>query len=98
MISRIRFLITAGFLCHLLLAPPLVTSQLPSSATAQMAQKKETPAANSPCAEQAAQVQDKNIPTICAIEQEKTGDVYQLHGAAEIHYGTYILRADEVSY
>src|SRR5512141_1063040 len=27
--SRLRFLITAAFLCHLLLSPGLVTSQLP---------------------------------------------------------------------
>jgi LPS-assembly protein len=34
MISRIRFLITAALLCHVLLAPPLVTSQLHSPASA----------------------------------------------------------------
>src|SRR5271170_8023611 len=34
MTSRTRFLITAAFVCHLLLAPSLVTSQLRSPATA----------------------------------------------------------------
>ena len=32
------------------------------------------------------------------LEQEKDGAVYNLRGAAEIHYGTYILYADEVTY
>jgi LPS-assembly protein len=36
--------------------------------------------------------------TISAITQEKTGSIYKLHGKAEIHYGVYILRADEVAY
>ena len=30
--------------------------------------------------------------------RKKTGDVYKLHGNAEIHYRTYVLRADEVTY
>jgi LPS-assembly protein len=36
--------------------------------------------------------------TICAIQQEKDGDIYKLRGEAEIHYGSYVLRADEVTY
>jgi LPS-assembly protein len=36
--------------------------------------------------------------TICADQQEKDGDIYKLHGNVEIHYRTYILRADEVTY
>jgi LPS-assembly protein len=35
---------------------------------------------------------------ICASQQEKIGDVYKLLGNAEIHYRTYILRADELTY
>jgi LPS-assembly protein len=35
---------------------------------------------------------------LCAVSQEKTGDVYKLHGDVEIHYRTYVLRADEVTY
>src|SRR5579863_1030923 len=98
MTPRNRFLITAAFLCHLLLAPPLVTSQLRSAAiSADAAQKAATPASNTPCAKQA-EAQPKNLPTICAIQQEMIGSVYKLHGNAEIHYGTYILRADEVTY
>jgi LPS-assembly protein len=98
MTPRIRFLITAAFLCHLLLAPPLVTSQL-LAAPASDPQKKTAaaPDLNTPCAKQA-EAQDKNLPTICAIQQEMIGSMYKLHGNAEIHYGTYIVRADEVTY
>jgi LPS-assembly protein len=42
------------------------------------------------------QLKDGTI--ICADQQEKDGDVYKLHGNAEIHYRTYIVRADEVTY
>jgi LPS-assembly protein len=101
---RTRFLITALFLCHQLPAFALVTSQLlsensgQSAAPAQSApQNTENSAASSPCARQAAG-EDANETTICAIEQEKDGDIYKLHGAAEIHYRNYILRADDVVY
>ena len=98
MTPRNRFLITAAFLCHLLLAPPLVTSQLRSAGTnGDAAQKADTPDSNTPCAKQA-EAQPKNLPTICAIQQEMIDSIYKLHGNAEIHYGTYILRADEVTY
>ncbi len=85
MSSRTRFLITATFVCHLILAVPLVTSQLLSPNTAQ-----ELPNTHPP-------VHEEDV-TITALQQEKQGTLYQLHGNAEIHYGTYILRADEVSY
>ena len=39
-----------------------------------------------------------NCPTICAIQQEREGDVYKLHGAAEIYYETYVLKADEATF
>src|ERR1700722_3945684 len=44
----------------------------------------------------ATQLKDGTI--ICAIEQEKDGDIYKLHHDAEIHYRSYILRADEMTY
>ncbi|MGH9500839.1 MAG: LPS-assembly protein LptD [Terriglobales bacterium] len=86
MSSRTRFLITATFVCHLLLVPPLVTSQLraPSPATDDLP--------NTPSS-----LHDEDV-TITALRQEKQGAIYELHGNAAIHYGTYILRADEVSY
>jgi LPS-assembly protein len=87
--SRNRFLITAAFGCHLILAPPLVTSQLrPASAASNPSQ--ELP--NSPSA---LQYQDVNWS---AVTQEKDGDTYKLHGKVEIHYGSEILYADEVTY
>jgi LPS-assembly protein len=107
MTLRTRFLITALFLCHQLPAVALVTSQLLSEnssqdaapATKKSAQQTEpsTQAAATPCASQAA-TQDSDSTTICALQQEKAGDIYKLHGDAEIHYRTYVLRADEVTY
>lgn len=110
MTLRTRFLITGLFLCHQLLTPRLVTSQLLTQIpaqnggfTAQVSSEKQDssekhePAADTPCAARAAtQLNDGTI--ICANAQEKVGDVYKLHGNAEIHYRTYILRADEVTY
>jgi LPS-assembly protein len=105
MTLRNRFLITAALLCHLLLAPPLVTSQLPAdsaSATARagaLAKKSATPPPT-PCALAAAAQKEKeeDVNTICAIQQEEKGSVYKLHGAVEIYYGSYVLRADEATY
>jgi LPS-assembly protein len=82
MTSRTRFLITAAFVCHLLLAPSLVTSQLLSPAT-----QPDAPSA----------LNDEEV-TIRALEQEKDGPVFKLRGQVEIHYGTYVLYADEVIY
>src|ERR1700756_738810 len=105
MTLRTRFLITALLLCHQLLASALVTRQLLSAsddASAPSEQKKPpttTPAedASAACAQRAAtQLKDGTI--ICAIQQEKVGDVYKLHGEAEIHYQTYVLHADEATY
>jgi LPS-assembly protein len=111
MMRRNRFLITAIFLCHQLLACGLVTSQLLGQATAQTAagatpkaeQEKApqaatpTPTLESICAKRAAtRLTDGTI--ICAVTQEKVGDIYQLHVDTEIHYQDYILKADEATY
>jgi LPS-assembly protein len=83
MTSRIRILITAMFVCHLLLSPSIVTSQLlfaenqPSTGTTSL------------------QYQDV---TWSAISQELDGPTVKLHEKAEIHYGTYILYGDEITY
>jgi LPS-assembly protein len=103
MTLRTRLLITALLLCHQLLAPGLVTSQL----HAQSEQDSTTPSQEkrdsaieqtaAPCQNRAAtQLNDGTL--ICAIQQEKAGDVYKLRGEAEIHYRGYVLRADEVTY
>ena len=103
MTLRTRFLITALFLCHHLLAPALVTSQLLSDSNTTDSSAPQEKAGQTPsgvqnlCSTRAAQ-QDSDSTTICALQQEKIGDVYKLHGDVEIHYRTYILRADEVTY
>ena len=103
MTLRTRFLITALFLCHQLLASSLVTRQLPSesdsqeNSAAQNSQVGTELPLNTACSAQAA-AQDSDSATICADKQEKTGSTYKLQGKAEIHYRTYILRADELTY
>lgn len=89
MTARTRFLITAAFVCHLLLAPSLVTSQLLSPA-GQPVESAAVPVAQST-------LKEEDV-TIRALEQEKQGSLFKLRGHAEIRYGTYILYADQVDY
>lgn len=89
MTSRTRFLITAAFVCHLLLAPSLVTSQL-LSPPSQPATPQILP--NAPSV-----LKDEDV-TIRALEQEKDGPIFKLRGQTEVHYGTYILYADQADY
>jgi LPS-assembly protein len=103
MTLRNRFLITAVGLCHLLLVPPIVTSQLPpveaGATRAGAPAEKSVTAQATPCALAAAAQKEKgDVHTICAIEQEEEGSAYKLHGAVEIYYGSYVLRADEATY
>jgi len=104
MTLRTRFLITALFLCHQHLAQGLVTRQLLSDSaetasqpSQKASQKSSTATDATPCSAQSA-TQDEDSTTICALQQEKDGDLYKLHGNAEIHYRNYVLRADEVTY
>jgi LPS-assembly protein len=87
MTSRTRFLITAALVCHLLLAPSVVTSQLLSAPEPPNAQTSSAPST----------VREQDV-TIRALQQEKDGAVFKLRGQAEIHYGAYILYADSVDY
>jgi LPS-assembly protein len=99
MTPRTRFLITVWFVCHYLPAPAIVTRQLLSDSAARPAAIAPTAgaAAGVPCGQRAAtRLNDGTI--LCAVEQEKIGEVYKLHGAAEIHYRDYILQADEATY
>jgi LPS-assembly protein len=85
MTSRIRLLITAAVLCHQLLAPRLVTSQLlPVS----------WPQQNPP----PAPAKNSEPVRISAIHQEKDGEVYKLQGSVKIDYGVYTVYADQVTY
>jgi LPS-assembly protein len=81
-----RLVITATLLCHLLLAPALVTSQL-------------RPAADSTQALPNAPSRKPGVPvTIEAIEQEKDGAIYKLRGKVKVDYGTYTIHADRATY
>ncbi|MFB3815683.1 MAG: LPS-assembly protein LptD [Terriglobales bacterium] len=83
MIVRTRILITVAALCHLLLAAPILTSQLQPETP--------TPARTSP-------PQPGEPVTIRAQQQEKIGDFYRLRGEVEIEFRDYVLRADEITY
>jgi LPS-assembly protein len=95
MTSRTRFLITAAFVCHLLLAPSIVTSQLLSAAEQAGTQPSSSSPVFLPSAPSSVNAQDV---TIRALQQEKDGPVFKLRGQAEVHYGTYILHADALDY
>jgi LPS-assembly protein len=111
MISRTRFLITAVFVCHLLLAPRLVTSQLlasQNSTTDAHELRAEHPCPTSLGKECPTQSEAPTAPaitqpeeevTISATErQEKDGPVYKLRGHVEIHYRSFALYADEITF
>jgi len=85
MTSRIRLLITAAVLCHLLLAPRLVTSQL-------------LPAPLPPQNPAPARVKRSQPVSISAVHQEKDRDVYNLEGDVKIDYGVYTIYADQITY
>ena len=92
MISRTRFLITAAFVCHLLLSPRLVTSQLLASPNQETATSQGSSATGAPTAIPGEEVR------IEAITQEKDGSTYKLRGHVAIRYGSYTLYADEITY
>lgn len=89
MIPRSRCLITAALACHLIVAVPVVTSQL-------------LPRPNQPPTPQSLPdtpaSRDQEDVTLSSTEQERDGTVYHLRGNAVIHYGTWILNADEITY
>src|SRR5258708_7271146 len=85
MTSRIRLLITAAMLCHLLLAPRLVTSQLlPASSP----EKNPAPAP----------VKHSELVSISAVHQEKEGELYKLRGDVEIDDGVFKFHGAKVTY
>jgi LPS-assembly protein len=92
MIIRSRIIITTAWVCHLLLAPGIVTSQtLPPPDAVSVSE----PAHALP-AVPAGQTEEE--VTIRAVEQEKDGSIYHLRGEVEIRYRTYILHANQVTY
>jgi len=93
MTSRTPLLIPAAFHCHLILLLWVVTSQLlaqqPTAGT-----ESSSPGKSGCVAQDAA----PDATLICSLQQEKIGPVYTLNGNAEVHYGSYILRADHMTY
>ena len=92
MISRTRFLITAALVCHHLLVPRLVTSQLLVTPNQDAARDQAPPVTAAPAAIPGEEVR------IEATTQERDGDIYRLRGHVAIRYGSYTLYADEMSY
>jgi len=92
MISRTRFLITAALVCHLLLAPRLVTSQLLAAPNEDVATNQVPSVTVAPAAVPGEEVR------IEATTQEKDGAIYKLRGHVAIRYGSYTLYADEITY
>jgi LPS-assembly protein len=84
--SRSRFLITAALVCHLLVTTPIVTSQLLS------------PRIGSQNLSNTSAAQTDEDIRWSAVTQELDGAVIRLHRNAEIHYGAWVLRADEITY
>jgi LPS-assembly protein len=83
--ARTSLVITAAALCHLLVALPLVTSQLlPGSFSADSLPQ--------------APGKPSTAVTIQALQQEKDGAVYKLQGEVRILYGVYRLSADRITY
>jgi LPS-assembly protein len=104
MTHRTRILITALLLCHQLPVAALVTRQLLAddpdrfdSAQQTAVKTKGGALPKTACAAEA-QAAQAGEATICAVQQEKIGPVYNLHGDVEIHYLNYVLRADEATY
>jgi LPS-assembly protein len=97
MITCTRIFITTALVCHLLLAPGIVTSQtLPPAATTVSAP--ENAAATALDLPTAPAVETEEPVTMRSVQQEKDGSIYHLRGAAEIDYRTYILHADQITY
>lgn len=97
MITRSRIFITAAFVCHLLLAPRIVTSQTLPPAAAKISAPESVPATVSALPAAPGSQTEEEV-TIRAVEQEKEGTIYHLRGKAEIHYRNYILYADQITY
>src|SRR5207248_1311458 len=97
MISRTRFLITTVFFCHLLLTPTLVTSQLLLPVAGRDLQNEQQDTKPPDALPGAPSGNDEEI-TIRAAEQQKDGPVFKLRGQVEIHYRTFVLYADEITY
>jgi len=91
MTSRIRLIITARPVRHLLLFAVLVTSQLHGQETVHTKFVQ-------PPLQTGVRILPAEEVIIRARTQEKLGDLYKLRGDVEITYRSYVFRADEVLY
>jgi LPS-assembly protein len=109
MTSRIRLIITATLLSHLLLLTSLVTSQTtptterpkftPAGVQAPVAPEKDSAAATARVrSDGLSHIEPGEEVTIRAREQEKVGNVYSLRGDVEIFFRNFVFRADEIRY
>src|SRR5436309_3294338 len=113
MISRSRLLFTVASVCHLLVAPQLVTSQLlarnslqfPSAAGLQAPELVlDFPADQSEQSGGCPSVAHAPSPVkgeetiICAREQEKVHDIFKTNGNVQLNYRDYIIHADSATY
>jgi LPS-assembly protein len=111
-ICRFRFLITAAWVCHLLVAPQLVTSQLLSSSSLEFPSVAglQPPEIDLPLLQAEQNSPPPSPPTAApspgegeevlmrSAHQEKVHDVYTLRGDAQVNYRNYVLRGDEITY
>jgi len=97
MITRSRIFITTALVCHLLLAPGIVTSQTLPPASATVAGSESAPVTAPPLPTAPASQTEEPV-TIRALQQEKDGSIYHLRGESEIDYRNYILHADQITY
>jgi LPS-assembly protein len=99
-------IITFATVCHLLLAPQLLTSQLQPSTvsltTTQIGSRVEQTVQWAPTDTQAAKPTAAVLPgeliTSRAKQVEKVGDIYTLRGDVEVTFRRYTLKADEITY
>jgi len=97
MITRSRIFITAALVCHLLLAPRLVTSQTLPPVPEGVSTSSGPPSPPDDLPKLPASGIEEDV-TIRAEQQEKTGAIFHLRGEVEIRYRDYILRADQITY
>src|SRR5512143_1293564 len=112
MTFRSRIFTTAMLLCHLLLLPKVVASEARGEAVASRqapgGSQTGQPSPQAPSTGDGQQSTGKphlagltepgEEVTIQALQQEKAGGVYHLHGEVEIRFRRFVLRADDVTY
>ncbi|HYY70278.1 MAG TPA: putative LPS assembly protein LptD, partial [Terriglobales bacterium] len=105
MLRRNRLGTTAALVCHLVVAPSLVTSQLLPPAREHPSKPKSgllgIPPGSGPATQVSPSTPAARPPEeviIKAHQQQKSGDVYTLRGDVEIDYRELVLRGDEATY